>query len=64
MLRTVAFVFLTAITAGAAEKVSFSTLLELSKKPDAPQFREALAATLAESAIEGGTAWMGESMAA
>jgi enterochelin esterase-like enzyme len=59
-MRFTCVMLFAAVSGLAADKVSFSSLSDLAKNPDAPAFREALVATLGESALAGGTAWMGE----
>jgi enterochelin esterase family protein len=59
-MRVAALALIAGTTALAADPVSFGTLFELSKKPQAPEFREALTATLGKDALTGGTAWIGE----
>ena len=44
----------------AADPVSFRSLMDLSKKPAAPEFKDALINALHENALDNGTAWMGE----
>src|ERR1041385_3692869 len=44
----------------AADTASFRSLVDLSKKPDAPEFKDALVKALHDNALDNGTAWMGE----
>jgi enterochelin esterase-like enzyme len=59
-MRFASVMLLAALSGLAADKVSFSSLTDLAKDPDAPAFREALVATLGQNALAGGTAWVGE----
>jgi len=59
-MRLIQILLLAAMSTAAAEKVSVTALFDLSKKPDAPEFREALTPTLGTAALKAGTAWIGE----
>jgi len=53
------FIALAAAIFGA-ETSAFRTLVDLSKKPDAAEFKDALVKALHDNALDSGTAWMGE----
>jgi enterochelin esterase family protein len=59
-MRAIAL-FLAFTTASlAADTVSFRSLMDLSKKPDSPEFLDGLVKALHDNALDNGTAWMGE----
>src|SRR5689334_18552178 len=59
-MRTIGLLLALAVTGFAADAVSFQSLMDLSKKPAAPEFKDALINALQEKALDKGTAWMGE----
>jgi enterochelin esterase-like enzyme len=59
-MRAIGLLLTLALAGMAADTVSFRSLMDLSKKPSAPEFKDALINALHEDALDKGTAWMGE----
>jgi hypothetical protein len=59
-MRAICLLIALAGAAFGAEPSAFHTLIDLSKKPDAPEFKDALVKALHDNALDNGTAWMGE----
>src|SRR5215472_5962905 len=59
-MRAIAVLLAFTAACFAADTVSFQSLIDLSKKPDAPEFQDALVKALHDNALDGGTAWIGE----
>jgi enterochelin esterase-like enzyme len=59
-MRAIGLLLAVGAAAFAAEPVSFRSLIDLSKKPNAPEFKDALTNALHDNALDNGTAWMGE----
>ncbi|MEP6714966.1 MAG: alpha/beta hydrolase-fold protein [Terriglobia bacterium] len=59
-MRTIGLILAFAAASFAADNVTARSLTDLSKKPNAPEFKDALVKALTDRALDGGTAWMGE----
>jgi len=59
-MRAIGLLLVLTAAGFAADAVSFRSLVDLSKKPAAPEFKDALINALHENALDNGTAWMGE----
>ncbi|MES1258775.1 MAG: hypothetical protein ABUS51_10100, partial [Acidobacteriota bacterium] len=59
-MRAIAVLLIVAAGASAADQTSFRSLLDLSRRPGAPEFKDALVKALRQQALDNGTAWTGE----